>query len=226
MNSIDTTDTARNVSEQRTRTTHSALLKRTAAVLAFLFFAAIAVGPAQADILEDASGSSVSLAETPLLPLPLPVAVEIPVPVESPRYTPDVAEIVLGGFEGIEPLPEGPGCKNWLANVLYETGFRDENLREAWSIVMRESGGREDAISSTGDYGMFQFNRAAWSSQEWWDTNRLLTREYNAKVAYKISEGGKTWYPWDINGQGEHLGRYTSSGTYSVYQKWYKKFPC
>jgi hypothetical protein len=117
-------------------------------------------------------------------------------------------------------------CKNWLVQELHDTGFRGKNLREAWAIVMRESGGREDAISATNDYGMFQFNRAAWSGQDWWDSNKLLTREYNAKVAFRISRGGKTWYPWDIDGQGRHKGAYTSSGTYSTYVKWYNKYPC
>jgi hypothetical protein len=117
-------------------------------------------------------------------------------------------------------------CKNWLVKELHKTGFRGKNLREAWAIVMRESGGREDAISPTNDYGMFQFNRAAWSGQDWWDSKKLLTREYNAKVAYRISRGGKTWYPWDIDGQGRHKGAYTSSGTYNTYLKWYNKYPC
>lgn len=117
-------------------------------------------------------------------------------------------------------------CKNWLVNQLHETGFRGKNLREAWAIVMRESGGREDAISSTNDYGMFQFNQAAWSGQDWWNSKKLLTRDYNAKVAYRISQGGKTWYPWDIDGKGHHKGAYTSKHTYNVYLKWYKKYPC
>ena len=117
-------------------------------------------------------------------------------------------------------------CKNWLVRELRETGFRGKNLMEAWAIVMRESGGRENAISATNDYGMFQFNRAAWSGQDWWDSKMLLTGEYNAKVAYHISRGGKTWYPWDIDGQGRHKGAYTSKATYKTYLKWYNKYPC
>lgn len=117
-------------------------------------------------------------------------------------------------------------CKNWLVRELRETGFRGKNLMEAWAIVMRESGGREDAISATNDYGMFQFNRAAWSGQGWWNSKMLLTGEYNAKVAYHISRGGKTWYPWDIDGKGNHKGAYTSKATYKTYLKWYKKYPC
>jgi hypothetical protein len=118
-----------------------------------------------------------------------------------------------------------PPCKNFLVKVLYETGFRGENLREAWALAMRESGGRADAISSTGDYGIFQFNRAAWSGQDWWNTPKLLTREYNAKIAFKISRGGKTWYPWDLDGQGDWKGAYTPYSTYVKYKQFYNKYP-
>ena len=126
----------------------------------------------------------------------------------------------------VEKKINAPTCKNWLVKVLKETGFRGKNLKVAWSIVMRESGGRADAISSSGDYGMFQFNRSAWSKQDWWNTSKLLTRSYNAKVAYNVSQKGHTFYPWDISGKGKHLGRYTSTGTYQAYLKWYHKYPC
>lgn len=117
-------------------------------------------------------------------------------------------------------------CKNWLVRELRAVGFRGKNLREAWAIVMRESGGRANAISSTGDYGMFQFNRSAWSGQDWWNTKKLLTKKYNAQIAYDISDGGRTWYPWDIDGRGRHKGNYTSSSVYKKYVSWYNKYPC
>ena len=121
--------------------------------------------------------------------------------------------------------PNKKECKNWLVRELRTVGFRGKNLREAWAIVMRESGGRADAISSTGDYGMFQFNKAAWGGQDWWNTSKLLTKRYNAQVAYRISQGGKTWYPWDIDGQGRHKGNYTSSSVYKKYSYWNKIYP-
>ena len=117
-------------------------------------------------------------------------------------------------------------CDNWLVKVLSKAGFRGDNLRQAWAIVMRESGGREDAISSTGDYGMFQFNKAAWGGQDWWNTDLLLTRDYNASIAFQISDGGRTWYPWDIDGKGNHKGNYTSRAVYEKYVKWYNEYPC
>lgn len=145
------------------------------------------------------------------------------------KSAPTATELVLNRLPVVDGEParasNAPPCKNFLVEVLYEVGFRGENLREAWAIVMRESGGRADAVSSTGDYGIFQFNRAAWSGQEWWDSSRLLTREYNAKVAFEISRGGKTWYPWDIDGQGNWQGRYSSHGTYMKYKSFYEQYP-
>lgn len=117
-------------------------------------------------------------------------------------------------------------CKNVLAQRLHRAGFRGNNLREAWAIAMRESGGNPKSISSTRDFGVFQFNEGAWHRVEWWNPKKLLTAEYNIGVAYRMSKGGKTWYPWDIGGKGQHLARYTSGGTYAVYKKWYRLYPC
>lgn len=123
--------------------------------------------------------------------------------------------------------PETPKCKpHWLVKQLEEAGFEGKGLRIAWAIAMRESGGRADAISSTGDYGVFQFNRAAHSDQPWWNTAKMLDRDYNIMIAYQISQEGKTFYPWDIDGNGKHKGNYTSSGVYNKYKSWYDKYPC
>jgi hypothetical protein len=116
-------------------------------------------------------------------------------------------------------------CKNWLVKELKNAGFKGRGLRIAWSIAMRESGGRANAISSTGDYGVFQFNRAAWSKEPWWNTTKLLTRDYNVMIAYRISQHGKTFYPWDIDGAGRHKGLYTPKSVYKKYKSWYNKFP-
>lgn len=127
-----------------------------------------------------------------------------------------------------------PVCPNALARVLEQVGFAGKNHQEAWAIAMRESRGRAKAISSTNDYGLFQFNKAAHSSQPWWDENKLLTREYNATVAFEMSRGGKTWYPWGLDGQGRtkatiyrsigwSAGKINSHIT-APYQKWVKEY--
>lgn len=116
-------------------------------------------------------------------------------------------------------------CKNTLVNAIYDAGFRGENIKEAWAIAMRESGGRPDAISVTGDYGIFQFNKAAHGEQKWWNTSLLLTRDYNIYVAYVMSKGGRWWGPWDLSGSGDHLGNYTPASVGEKYHYWYDKFP-
>ena len=117
-------------------------------------------------------------------------------------------------------------CKNFLVKDLRQAGFKGKGLRIAWAIAMRESGGRANAISSTGDYGVFQFNRAAHSEQPWWNTNKLLTRDYNIMIAYRMSQGGKTFYPWDIDGRGNWKANYTPRSSYTKYKNWYNKYPC
>ena len=126
-------------------------------------------------------------------------------------------------------------CGDWLTKVLARVGFEGENLREAWAIVMRESGGNEDAISVTNDLGLFQINTFAWSSQDWFNRELLLTREYNAQVALMLSQGGKSWYAWGLDGQGRlNPGAYVNSGwsdeqidgLLDRYLRWYKSYPC
>ena len=117
-------------------------------------------------------------------------------------------------------------CKNWLVRELKEAGFKGKGLRIAWAIAMRESGGRANAISSTGDYGVFQFNRAAHSDQPWWNTTKMLNRDYNIMIAYRMSQGGRTFYPWDIDGKGNWKNTWSTSGSYASYKKWYNKYPC
>jgi hypothetical protein len=119
-----------------------------------------------------------------------------------------------------------PTCNDPVVNVLHSAGFRGRALRYAYGIVMRESKGHARAISPTSDYGLFQWNRAAWARATWWDPIRLLDPAYNASVAYKISQGGRTWYPWDINGRGYHLKRYSSTSTYRVWVQYVQAYPC
>ena len=119
-----------------------------------------------------------------------------------------------------------PACTDPVVKVLHSAGFRGRALRYAYGIVMRESRGNARAISRTSDYGLFQFNKAAWSRSHWWHSTRLLDPTYNATVAWRISQHGRTWYPWDINGRGQHLGRYTSKQTYQVWVQYVKAYPC
>jgi hypothetical protein len=123
-------------------------------------------------------------------------------------------------------LYAAPACTDPVVNVLHSAGFRGRALRYAYGIVMRESKGHAIAVSRTNDYGLFQWNKAAWARAKWWDPVRLLDPAYNASVAFDISQGGRTFYPWDINGNGYHLGRYSSRATYRVFVQYVKAYPC
>jgi hypothetical protein len=136
----------------------------------------------------------------------------------------------------VQPLSPPQDCKNWLVKALYNAGFRGENVRQAWAIAMRESGGRADAISSTQDYGVFQFNKPTWGKQDWWDDEAMLTREYNIGIAYKLSQGGKSWISWGLTGKGKPnpLLYYRAgwnqekveSHIVVPYLRWFKAYPC
>jgi hypothetical protein len=85
------------------------------------------------------------------------------------------------------------------------------------------------------DYGLFQFNIGAWGDSTWWNTAKLLTPKYNARIAFRLSGGGKSWIPW---GMGDHLqfdtrsyaGIWSSGQFYSwviePYKKYYAQYPC
>jgi Lysozyme like domain len=132
-----------------------------------------------------------------------------------------IAEVALAAVVHL-----APACTDRVVNILHSAGFRGQALHYAYGIVMRESKGHARAISPTSDYGLFQFNRAAWSSESWWHSTRLLEPAYNAAVAWRLSQGGRTFYPWDINGRGQHLGRYSTGSTYRVFVDYVKAYPC
>ena len=110
-----------------------------------------------------------------------------------------IAEAALAAVIHLAPV-----CTDRVVNVLHSAGFRARALRIAYGIVMRESKGNAQAISRTSDYGLFQFNRATWSKAAWWQSTRLLDASHNAAVAYRVSQHGHTFYPWDISGKGRH----------------------
>jgi len=132
-----------------------------------------------------------------------------------------IAEAALAAAIYLRPV-----CTDQVVNVLHSAGFRGRALTFAYGIVMRESKGRPRQISSTNDYGLFQFNRATWAKAAWWNPTRLLDASHNAAAAWTVSQHGHTFYPWDISGRGKHLGRYTSTSTYQVFVQYVKAFPC
>lgn len=125
-------------------------------------------------------------------------------------------------------------CKNRLAQTIWKAGFRGTNVREAWAISMRESGGDERQITNGSDFGLFQFNRPSWGNSSWWVTSKMLTGSYNARIAYKMSKGGRDWRHWGLTGTGQtDPAMYDMWSQWQIdnwitkpYRKYYSQFPC
>jgi hypothetical protein len=87
-----------------------------------------------------------------------------------------------------------------VARYAYQAGLKDpSNLTIAVAVARAESGTSggigQNAISLSNDYGIWQINRPAHSSQ--YDFDRLLSdAAYNAKAMMDISGGGKNFTPW------------------------------
>jgi hypothetical protein len=133
-----------------------------------------------------------------------------------------------------KPSRGGFSCRNQLARTIHKAGFRGHNIREAWAIAMRESNGRPETLSNGVDHGLFQFNYPAWGDEPWWDTSALLTADYNAKVAFRLSDGGRNWGPWGMRDHAEW--NFASYGMWSdwqiqnwiiePYMRYYNQYPC
>ena len=184
--------------------------KRLAVPSVFLVFLAV-IAPWQ--------GSAATYAASPVKVQPAAVA---------PSQTDPQAQ-VLPTKKKVRTKP----CSSPLAVLLHEVGFRGENLREAWAIVMRESRGIPSAKRAGADFGLFQLNKPTWGSFPWWDDRRVLRAKYNAKRAFILSSGGRNWVAWGLTGHGEANPRvYRSWSAKKVrdnimrpYKKAYRMFP-
>jgi hypothetical protein len=94
-----------------------------------------------------------------------------------------------------------------LKNLLHLVGFEGQNLKEAWAVAKKESGGRPLALNNskrTGDssYGLFQINMIGDLGPDRrdkfnLDSNvELFNPVLNAQVAFYMSQGGKDWSSW------------------------------
>ena len=106
-----------------------------------------------------------------------------------------------------------------LMSILKQAGFKGDGLKMAYAIAMAESGGNARAHNGnagTGDnsYGLFQINMLGGMGPERRARYNLSSNDAlfdpltNARVAYKMSNGGKNWGPW-------------STYTNGAYQKYY-----
>jgi len=112
-------------------------------------------------------------------------------------------------------------------SILQQAGFKGEGLKMAYAIAMAESGGNARAHNGnagTGDnsYGLFQINMLGGMGPErrarygLSSNDALYDALTNAKVAYKMSNGGKNWGPWSTYGSGAYKQYYGGSGGASV----------
>lgn len=112
-------------------------------------------------------------------------------------------------------------------SILQQAGFKGEGLKMAYAIAMAESGGNAHAHNGnagTGDnsYGLFQINMLGGMGPErraqygLSSNDALYDALTNAKVAYKMSNGGKNWGPWSTYGNGAYKQYYGGSGGASV----------
>ena len=94
-----------------------------------------------------------------------------------------------------------------LVAALTRAGFKGPSLKTAYAVAKAESGGRPRAFNpdaSTGDrsYGLFQINMLgglgpARRKQYGLQSNEdLYDPDTNARIAYRMSGGGKDWSPW------------------------------
>ena len=91
--------------------------------------------------------------------------------------------------------PYAHRCNNKIVKWLYAAGFRGQQLRIGYAIVMRESGGDPRNITNGADYGLWQINRP---THPGYSRAALLDPISNSRIAYKLSRGGKSWRPWGI----------------------------
>lgn len=81
-----------------------------------------------------------------------------------------------------------------IATLAVSAGLTN-NLVTAIAIALAESGGNSQAISRTGDYGIWQIH---WASHQnlGYSQQQLLIPATNAAAMVTISQNGTNWNPW------------------------------
>lgn len=96
-----------------------------------------------------------------------------------------------------------------LEAMARSNGLAPEAAKVAAAIAMAESGGNPGAISSTGDYGLWQINARSWPQ---FDSRRLLEPAYNARAMATIYKGSG-WTPWATYKNGRYRSFIPSSSS-------------
>lgn len=137
--------------------------------------------------------------------------------------------------EVVDPLDKYRGATNLtdseLKDLLSLVGFEGNNLKVAWSVVMKESRGNPDShnkTTATGDnsYGLFQINMigdlGAIRREKFGITKdaELLDPVTNAQAAYYMTGRGTNWSSWGY-GPGAYDGTPSEPGI----TIWFDDFP-
>lgn len=120
-----------------------------------------------------------------------------------------------------------------LVELLQVVGFTGQDLKEAWAIAKKESGGRPLAFNGnrlTGDssYGIFQINMIDNLGEDRRDkfdlgsNAELFNPVTNVKIAFHMSGGGEDWSSWHI---GKDAYTSTSGKHFAKFKEWLAKFP-
>jgi len=76
-----------------------------------------------------------------------------------------------------------------MGRLVYETGKREIPINVAMSLIQIESSFYPDAISETGDHGLFQINLKTWQKALNIDLTRIYEPEYNIAIGLTILQG-------------------------------------
>lgn len=87
-----------------------------------------------------------------------------------------------------------------LVALAMGAGLSSSDAAIAAAIAMAESGGKSDALSSTGDYGLWQINKASWPQF----TGDLFDPSYNAEAMAVVKSSGRGWDHWTTYRNGSY----------------------
>lgn len=123
---------------------------------------------------------------------------------ESPAPTITVVTDPLVKYKGAKTLDN-----DQLIELLDAVGFKGKQLKYAWAVTKKESGGRPVAHNDntgTGDnsYGLFQINMIGSLGADRREkfglenNNQLFDPVTNAKIAFHMTRGGSDWGAWGL----------------------------
>lgn len=96
-----------------------------------------------------------------------------------------------------------------LESLARSAGLSATDAKVAAAVALAESGGQPGAISSTGDYGLWQINARSWPQ---FSTSRLLDPSYNAKAMATVHGSTRGWNHWTTYRTGAYR-KYLSTGS-------------